>query len=113
MGRQGVAGQVGSIDEGDVEALAGEQHRGRRAGASGADDDDVVRVVGVVPLHGATIRHRALSTLGEVVESGWRSRESHRNALVKGRSGRSTGRDSRISVTRPGRDGAVRSAQPP
>ena len=35
VGRQGVAGQVGSVDEGDVEALAGEQHRGRRAGALG------------------------------------------------------------------------------
>ena len=78
MGRQGVAGEVGSIDEGNVEALAGEQHRRRGARHSGADDDDVVRVMGVVAFHGATIRHRRLVTLGEVVESRWRSRPGSR-----------------------------------
>ena len=59
MGREGVARQLGAVDDDDVESLAGEQHRRRGAGGAGADDDDIGLVGGgggVVRIHADTFR---------------------------------------------------------
>ena len=44
VGRQGVGAVAAAVDDEDVETLAGEEHRGGRAGSASADDDDVVNV---------------------------------------------------------------------
>jgi DNA-binding CsgD family transcriptional regulator len=49
VGRERVGAVCRAVDDDHVEAGPGEQHRGRRAGGAGADDQDVV--VGVVGSH--------------------------------------------------------------
>ena len=44
VGRQRVASMAGGVDHENSQSLAGEEHRGRRTGASCSGDDDVVAV---------------------------------------------------------------------
>ena len=60
------AGELGPIDDDDVQALLREQHRRGGAGAAGADDDDIVHggwVRGVAQVHADTFGGPARSHL--------------------------------------------------
>ena len=89
MGGQGVAGQLGPVDQRDVVPPSREQVRGRGAGATGADDDHVVVADFRVLVHG---HHRGRPTsvvLGDAVEETWRPAISasprHRQLTTKDR----------------------------
>ena len=76
VGREGVARELGPVDDHDVEALAGEQHRGRGAAARAPTITTSCRSVELWRCGAKPCRHHpgpATFTLGEALKSAWRA----------------------------------------